>query len=219
MDPTDVNRGEAARPAPASTSASTSGSCLSRIKGESMSAASRAVTPPIRYTGCGPKVRSTRAARMYAIARPHDRTASKAAIVRLRSASGVRRCMIPFSATIVMPSLVPMISRHTRATGNTGAHPTPNAAIAIPKDAIASHTGSVRAFMNRPQAAPRTDPVPQHVMSSAKPMDPVRKDSASGASATMLIPMPRTNTNHAIANRRSTDSRQRNASPARMPVS
>src|SRR5205823_2194179 len=166
MDSADANRGAAgpaSASASASTSGSTSGSRRSRSNGESMSAASRAVAPPIRYTGCGPKVRSTGPARMYAIARPHDRTASNAAIVRLRTASGVRRCMIPFSATIVMPSLVPMISRHTRATGNTGAHPTPNAAIAIPKDAIASHTGSVRDFMNRPQAAPRTDPVPQHV--------------------------------------------------------
>src|SRR5215470_3908174 len=105
--------------------------------------------------------------------------------------------MIPFSATIVIPSLVPMINRHTSASGNTGANPTPNAAAAIPNDAITSHTGSVRGVMNRPAPAPSTDPVPQQVISRANPTGPTPKEAASGASATMLMPIPSTNTNHA----------------------
>ena len=49
--------------------------------------------PGDRYTVCGSTTRRTGPAARYATARPRDRTASSAAIVRLRTASSVRRCM------------------------------------------------------------------------------------------------------------------------------
>jgi hypothetical protein len=155
---------------------------------------------------------------MYAAASPNDTTASNAAITRLRTTSGVRRCMMPVSATIVRPSLVPMASRETSTRANAGANPTPNAAIAMPNDASTSHNGSVAGFRKRPNHEPSTDPVPQQAINAANPTDPTPKRSARAASATMPIPIPNTKTNHAKVIRRITRSRHRNASPALNPL-
>ena len=138
------------------------------------------------------------------MASPRDRTASRAAIVRLRTASGVRRCMIPFSATIEIPSDVPITSRDTSTSGNSPKRPTPKADTATPAAPKTIHRGSVRAFIQRPNTVPSTEPVPQHAISRPKPHPPVPKDSASGASATIPMPIPRTKTSHAKAIRRRT---------------
>ena len=126
--------------------------------------------------------------------------------------------MIPFSATIVRPSLVPITSNESSTNGNTGAKPTPNAAIATPNAPTTSHTGSLRAFIQRPAADPITDPVPQHEMSSANPIAREWNDSARAASATIPMPIPSRKTNQASDILRSTRSRQRNVSPAAIPA-
>src|SRR5439155_12956034 len=137
----------------------------------------------MRYTGCGPIALSTGPAIRNATTRPKESTASNAAIVRLRTASGVRRCMMLFSETIVSPSHVPIASSDTNTSGKTGANPTPNAAIDTPNAPTTSQTASVLGFIQRPVAEPITEPVPQQAISNANPTGPTENDSARAASA------------------------------------
>ena len=118
----------------------------SRRIGSSSTAATNAETPADPVHALGSRAaRAPGPANTYASAIPSDRSASKPAITRLRTASGERRIMIPCSATIEMPSLMPMMQQRRPARPRTSARTrSPGRPRPIPAAPSTSQTGSVR---------------------------------------------------------------------------
>ena len=83
--------------------------------------------------------------------------------------------MIPVSATIVMPSLIPMIRQRHEDDPNVGATRRPGRPRrSRPRPAPATRLGPVRSACG-PQRRPTTEPSPQHAISSPKPAEPAPK--------------------------------------------
>src|SRR5512132_66790 len=142
---------------------------------------------------------------------------SDAAINRLRTASGVRRCWMPCSATSTMASPTPESNAMTRIgakQGDTAMAAVVTAISAVPRN---SALGSRSSFRYRPANEPTTDPAPQNVINRPYPMEPAWKCSTSGTSATITRPNPNTSPVQASTNVRSTRSRAMNTNPARSP--
>jgi len=127
---------------------------------ESPAEPASAVAPPIAYTFCGPRASSTGPAATSESANATVMMASEADTTRLRTASGVRRCWMPCSATIVTASPKPDMNDITRIGANhgeTAIAPVESAMSAMPRN---SARGSFSSVSLRPASEPSTEPAP-----------------------------------------------------------
>ena len=182
-------------------------------------AAARAATAPMPYMPLGPRALTANPANTNPMAFANKPAPLTAARTRPRTASGVRRWMIPCAATSPIVSLADARSVPPSTNANHGAKLTAAKPTAIAEVPPTSATGSARTTTREASNAPRRAPPPQKASMSPYPNAPSPNLWANGTSATSVMSIAKKRTVEATAIRRTTELRRSCLKPAVMPVS